>query len=98
RARAQRPFTPVYPDREAHYDAQVELDVSTLAPQVALPGGPYKAADLASVAGTKVDHAFIGSCASSMYEDLRVAASVLKGHQLAPGVRMLVVPGSEDST
>jgi len=98
RERAQRPFTPVYPDRDAHYDAQVELDVSALAPQVALPGGPYKAADLASVAGTRVDHAFIGSCASSMYEDLTIAASVLKGRRLASGVRMLVVPGSEDST
>src|SRR5688572_11758410 len=96
RERAQRPFTPVYPDSDAHYDAQVELDVSTLAPQVALPGGPYKAADLASVAGTKVDHAFIGSCASSMYEDLSIAASILKGRRLAPSVRMLVVPGSED--
>jgi 3-isopropylmalate/(R)-2-methylmalate dehydratase large subunit len=98
RERAQRPFTPVYPDSDAHYDAQVEMDVSTLAPQVALPGGPYKAADLASVAGTRVDHAFIGSCASSMYEDLTIAASVLKGRRLASGVRMLVVPGSEDST
>jgi len=98
RERARRPFTPVYPDRNAHYDAEVEMDISTLEPQVALPGGPYKSADLSGVAGTKVDHAFIGSCASSMYEDLSIAASVLKGRRLAPGVRMLVVPGSEDST
>ena len=98
RERAQRPFTPVYPDSDAHYDAQVAMDVSKLEPQVALPGAPHKAADLASVAGTRVDHTFIGSCASSMYEDLVIAASVLKGRRLAPGVRMLVVPGSEDST
>lgn len=98
RERARRPFTPVYPDSDALYDAEVTLDVSTLAPQVALPGGPHKAADLASIAGTKVDHAFIGSCASGMYEDLTIAASVIKGRRLAPGVRMLVVPGSEDST
>ena len=98
RERAQRPFTPVYPDSDAHYDAEVEMDVSKLEPQVALPGGPYKAADLSSVAGTPVDHAFIGSCASGMYEDLSIAASVLKGRRVAPGVRMLVVPGSEDST
>ena len=72
--------------------------MSTLEPQVALPGGPYKAADLSSVTGTRVDHAFIGSCASGMYEDLSIAAGMLKGRRLAPGVRMLVVPGSEDST
>jgi len=52
--RAQRPFTPVYADPDAHYDAMVELDVGTLVPQVALPGGPHQAADLASVAGTPV--------------------------------------------
>jgi 3-isopropylmalate/(R)-2-methylmalate dehydratase large subunit len=63
-----------------------------------LPGGPHKAANLSDVEGTKVDHAFVGSCGSSMYEDLSIAAGILKGRRLAPGVRMLVVPGSEDST
>jgi 3-isopropylmalate/(R)-2-methylmalate dehydratase large subunit len=97
-ARAQRPFTPVYPDSDAKYEAKVELDVSTLEPQVALPGGPHKAADLSTVAGTPVDHAFIGSCGSGMYEDLQVAAGILKGLKVAPGVRLLVTPGTEDST
>jgi 3-isopropylmalate/(R)-2-methylmalate dehydratase large subunit len=97
-ARAQRPFTPVYPDSDAKYEAKVELDVSTLEPQVALPGGPHKAADLSTVAGTPVDHAFIGSCGSGMYEDLQVAAGILKGRKVAPGVRLLVTPGTEDST
>lgn len=96
--RARRPFTPVHPDRDAHYDARISLDVSRLEPQVALPGGPHKAADLASVAGTPVQHTYIGSCASGMYEDLEIAASILKGRRLASGVRMIVVPGSEDST
>lgn len=98
RERAQRPFTPVYPDADARYDARIEMDVSALEPQVALPGGPHKAADLASVAGTPVNHAFIGSCGSGMYEDLQIAASILKGRQVAPGVRLLVAPGTEDST
>lgn len=96
--RARRPFTPVYPDADAQYDATVELDVSTLPPQVALPGGPHRAADLATVAGTPVSHTYIGSCASGMYEDLETAAALLRGRRLAPGVRMIVVPGSEDST
>ncbi|MGE0557603.1 MAG: aconitase family protein [Burkholderiales bacterium] len=97
-ARARRPFTPVYADADANYDAQVELNVSMLAPQVALPGGPHKAADLSTVAGTPVSHTYIGSCASGMYEDLEIAASILKGRRLARGVRMIVVPGSEEST
>jgi 3-isopropylmalate/(R)-2-methylmalate dehydratase large subunit len=42
-----------------------------------------------------IDVVFIGSCTNSRLSDLREAASLLKGHKVAPGVRMLVVPGSE---
>ncbi len=41
-----------------------------------------------------VDTVFLGSCTNGRIEDLRAAAGVLKGHQVAGGVRMLVVPGS----
>jgi 3-isopropylmalate/(R)-2-methylmalate dehydratase large subunit len=98
RARAQRPFTPVYPDADAKYESQLRIDVSALEPQVALPGGPHKAADLSSVAGTRIDQAFIGSCGSGTYEDLEIAANVLKGRSVASNVRLLVTPGSENST
>jgi 3-isopropylmalate/(R)-2-methylmalate dehydratase large subunit len=98
RERADRPVTPVYPDPDASYDASIEMDVSALEPQVALPGGPHRAVDLAEVAGTRVDHAFIGSCGSGMYEDLAVRRRILEGRTVAPGVRLLITPGSEDST
>lgn len=98
RARAKRPFAPVYPDRDAAYDAEAVLDVSRLDPQVALTGGPHKAADLSTVAGTPVNHTFVGSCGSGMWDDLAEAARILKGRRLAPGVRMMVAPGSERST
>jgi 3-isopropylmalate/(R)-2-methylmalate dehydratase large subunit len=42
----------------------------------------------------KVDTVFLGSCTNGRIEDLRAAAEVLKGAKIAPGVRMLVVPGS----
>jgi 3-isopropylmalate/(R)-2-methylmalate dehydratase large subunit len=88
----------VFPDADAAYDAELAIDVSALEPQVALPGAPHKAANLSEVAGTKIDHAFIGSCGSGMYEDLETAAAILRTRQVAAGVRLLVVPGSEDST
>lgn len=96
-ARAQRPFTPVYPDPDAHYEAEAELDVSHLEPQIALPGGVQNSVNLAEVAGMRVDHAFIGSCGSSMYEDMMEAARMLKGRRIAPGVRLFIAPGSEQS-
>lgn len=95
RAVAERPFEPQYSDADAAYEASAELDVSTLAPQISLPGGVHNAVDVDAVAGTRIDHAFIGSCGSSMYDDIAAAARVLRGKRVADGVRLFVVPGSE---
>ena len=48
-----------------------------------------------TLAGTPVDLVFVGSCTNSRLPDLREAASLLRGRRIAPGLRMLVVPGSE---
>jgi 3-isopropylmalate/(R)-2-methylmalate dehydratase large subunit len=98
RAVAKRPFTPVYPDGDARYEAELTLDVSALEPQVALPGGVENSVDVKAAAGTKIDHVFLGSCGSGMYQDLETAAALLKGRRIAPHVRMFVAPGSEAST
>jgi 3-isopropylmalate/(R)-2-methylmalate dehydratase large subunit len=49
----------------------------------------------ASLVGTRVDVVFVGSCTNSRLPDLRAAASLLRGRHIASGLRMLVVPGSE---
>ena len=46
------------------------------------------------IAGTPIGHVFIGSCTNARIEDLRAAAAVIRGRQVAPGVRAMVVPGS----
>jgi 3-isopropylmalate/(R)-2-methylmalate dehydratase large subunit len=46
--------------------------------------------------GQKVDVVFIGSCTNSRISDLRLAASLLKGRKVADGLRVMVVPGSQD--
>ncbi len=96
--RAQRPFTPVYPDADAVYEHQATLDIGSLEPQIALPGGVHRAVDIAEAAGLPVNHAFIGACGSGMYEDFAIAASILRDQHVAPGVRMFIAPGSEQST
>jgi len=96
-ARATRAFTPIYPDPDAHYEMEAEIDVSRLEPQIALPGGVQNAVDISEVAGTPIDHAFIGSCGSGMYEDMLQAARVLQGRSVASGVRLFIAPGSEQS-
>lgn len=94
RARARRPFEPVYSDPDATYEAQFAFDLSSLGPQVALPGSPANAADLAQVEGVPVQHAYLGSCGSGLYEDFAVAARILRGRRVATGTRLFVVPGT----
>jgi len=95
---AKRAFTPVFSDADATYEARFSFDLSAIAPQVSLPGNVGNAVDVGEATGTAIDHAFIGSCGSGMYEDLLCAASFLKGRRIASGVRLFIVPGSERST
>ncbi|MDO9437180.1 aconitase family protein [Hydrogenophaga sp.] len=81
-------------DPDARYENRLTLRLDELVPQVALPGGPDRAADVTEAAGRDIDHAFLGSCGSGMYEDFVLAARVLKGHRVADRVRLLVVPGT----
>jgi len=94
-AHAKHPFAPVYSDADARYDADLVLDISRLEPQVSLPGSVENAVDISKVEGTTIDHAFIGSCGSGMWEDMTAAAAILKGRRLAPNVRLFIAPGSE---
>ena len=98
RANAKRTFTPVYADADAVYEDSATLDISTLEPQIAPPGGIHKSFDISAAIGQKIDHAFIGACGSGMYEDFAAAAAILRGRQLAPGVRMFIAPGSQQSS
>jgi 3-isopropylmalate/(R)-2-methylmalate dehydratase large subunit len=96
--RAQRSYTPIYADADATYEKTASLDISSLEPQIAPPGGIQRSVDIGEVAGQVVNHAFIGACGSGMYEDFALAAEILRGRRLAPGVRMFIAPGSEQST
>jgi 3-isopropylmalate/(R)-2-methylmalate dehydratase large subunit len=49
----------------------------------------------APIAGTPIDVAFIGSCTNARLSDLREAARIVRGRRVAPGVKGLVVPGSQ---
>ncbi len=82
RARNPAPFEPVYPDADASYLAVRKVDLGSLEPLVALPdtvvnnSQPVKA-----TAGTRIDQAYIGSCANGTLDDLEIAARVVKGRQ-----------------
>jgi len=72
----------------------IEVELGDIEPQVALPGGPENAVAVSRAAGREIQHAFIGSCGSGMYQDFADAAALLRGRRIADGVRMFIVPGS----
>lgn len=94
---AGRQFEAVYSDADATYEAEGVIDLDELEPQVALPGGPERGVDLSTVLGKQVHHTFIGSCGSGMYEDLEIAANILRGKRIAGHTRLVIVPGSVET-
>jgi len=89
-------YTEVHPDPDAHYVARHRFDLGAIAPLVARPHSPGNVAPVSEVRGQKVDQVYIGNCANGTMTDLRQAASILRGHRLARGVRMVVVPATQE--
>ncbi len=93
--RARHPFQTYEPDTDAEYARVIEYDVSEMEPQVSLPGSPANATPVSKVGNVAVDQAVIGSCTNGRLEDLRAAATVLRGKQVNPNVRCLVFPATQ---
>lgn len=90
----ERTFPDHKADPGANYRQRIELDISDLGAQVAVPDLPDNVRDVRELAGTKVQMGFIGSCTNSRLEDLQAAAAVLRGKKLAKGVRLIVTTAS----
>ncbi len=93
--RARRPYTVYESDADAHYTQVIEMDVSNLEPQVAFPHLPSNARSLSQVGEVAIDQAVIGSCTNGRLEDLQLAAKVLRGREVHPYVRCIVIPGTQ---
>jgi 3-isopropylmalate/(R)-2-methylmalate dehydratase large subunit len=84
------------PDPDASYAQRLELDLSKLEPVVAFPNRPGNGHPLSEALGIKIDQAYVGSCTNGRISDLREVARILKGRQVAPGVRMVIVPVTQE--
>lgn len=96
KGRYSREFTPEFPDPDARYSDVMEYDISALSPYVAKPHNTDNGVPVGEVAGTAIQLAFHASCTVGHIEDLRIAASVLKGRKVAKGVRLTIVPTSRE--
>jgi 3-isopropylmalate/(R)-2-methylmalate dehydratase large subunit len=70
------------------------FDAATLAPQVAAPHSPANTQAVGEFSQVAVQAAYIGACTGAKLDDLRAAASVLRGQRVAPGLRLMVAPAS----
>jgi homoaconitate hydratase family protein/3-isopropylmalate dehydratase small subunit len=96
RKRSGKDFKPVFSDDDAVYAGVFHLNLTNFSPAVSMPGKPHDVKDVDEIPGIKIDSAFIGSCTNGRMEDLRVAASILEGKKVAPGVVLKIVPATDE--
>jgi 3-isopropylmalate/(R)-2-methylmalate dehydratase large subunit len=94
--RVEQPYQEVHPDPDATYARVLHYNVCDLAPQVAKPHRVDNVVPVTQVAGLHIDQALIGTCTNGRLEDLQAAADILRGKQIAPWVRLLVLPASRE--
>jgi len=83
-------------DADAEYKVVHHFDIGDLEPQVACPDRVDNVKPVSEVEGTHIDQVFIGSCTNGRMEDLKAAASILRGRHVHTVVRLLVVPASRE--
>ncbi len=93
--RTHRPVNALQSDPDAEYVAHYDFDVTEFEPFVAVPFLPENVKPVSEVAGLEIDQVVIGMCTNGNLEDLRAAASVLKGRKCHPRLRTVIIPGSQ---
>ena len=89
-------FAGVWADEDARYVKEITLDLGSLFPVVAAPHHVDNVKAVDEVAGTPIQQALIGTCTNGRLSDLQVAAEILRGKKIAPGVQLQVIPASRE--
>ncbi|MFH1189411.1 MAG: 3-isopropylmalate dehydratase large subunit [Candidatus Omnitrophota bacterium] len=96
RSGSKREPRPVHADVDAKYIAVKTYNASKLQPQVAKPHAVDNVSDAGELSGVKIDQAFLGTCTNGRLEDLQIAARILKGRTVSPGMRFIIAPASKE--
>ncbi len=94
--RARNEFEVITSDRDADVEKEFEFDIRTLVPQIAAPHEVDNVHPVEEYKGIKFQEGFIGTCTNGRLEDLEVAAEILKGKKVHPGVRLIIIPASRE--
>ena len=93
--RTDKPYEPLTADPDAKYEKEIHLNVDEMPFVVAKPHRFGNVSPVDEVKGVKIQQAQIGSCANGRYEDIEIAARMLRGRKVAKGVRFIVSPASQ---
>jgi 3-isopropylmalate/(R)-2-methylmalate dehydratase large subunit len=96
RSRTDKPFTVYESDADAEYEEVFEFDAAAIEPLVAFPHLPSNVRPISQVGTVPINQVVIGSCTNGRLEDMRIAAEVLKGHQAAKNVRLIIIPATQE--
>ncbi len=95
KAHSKRPYHIYEADADAEYEREIVIDLSTLKSTVAFPHLPENTKTIDEVGDLKIDQVVIGSCTNGRPDDLRCAAEILKGKKVADGVRVIIIPATQ---
>ena len=91
-----RRFTAQSADKDAAYVRTIEMDLNEIQPMLAMPPLPSIAVRVKDHCGIEINQAVIGSCTNGRLSDMRVAADIMRERHVAPGVRCIVIPATQE--
>ncbi|NCB41927.1 MAG: 3-isopropylmalate dehydratase large subunit [Clostridia bacterium] len=83
-------------DEDAPYEKRYQIDLATIKPTVAFPHLPDNTKTIDEVGNIEIDQVVIGSCTNGRMEDMKVTAEILKGRKVAKGLRLIIIPGTQN--
>lgn len=94
--RTQRESVRHRSDPDAEYQSEIEIDVSEIEPQIAFPYLPSNVKPISEVDPIEIHQVVLGSCTNGRIEDFRIAAEILKNQTVAPYLRLIVIPATQE--
>jgi homoaconitate hydratase family protein len=94
KSKTSQPLNVVPSDKNAVYEKNYDIDISNLQSQISCPDTVDNVKTVHEIRGLPIHQAVLGSCTNGRIEDLKIAASFLKGKTIAKHVRMLIIPSS----
>jgi len=87
-------YQPISPDADATYERTINISAPSLEPTVSRPHSVDNTAPARELKGTKIEQVFIGTCTNGRWEDLAIAANILRGRKCHPETRLIIAPAS----